>query len=55
MWERESLEVYIFTLPSMGDEKWAEALESIDRALKGDPENAEYTETKSIIMKQINK
>jgi len=39
----------------MGEEKWAEALESIERALKGDPENAEYMDTKSLIMKQINK
>jgi formylglycine-generating enzyme required for sulfatase activity len=46
---------FMHALISMGDEKWAEALESIDRALKGDPENAEYMETKSIIIKQINK
>jgi hypothetical protein len=46
---------FMHALISMGDEKWAEALESIERALKGDPENAEYLETKSLILKQINK
>jgi sulfatase modifying factor 1 len=46
---------FMHALISMGDEKWAEALESIDRALKGDPENAEYMDTKSLIMNQINK
>jgi formylglycine-generating enzyme required for sulfatase activity len=40
---------------SMGEEKWAEALESIDRALKNDPENAEYIDTKSLILNQLNK
>ena len=46
---------FMHALISMGDEKWAEALESIDRALKGDPKNAEYLDTKSLIMKQLNK
>ena len=46
---------FMHALISMGDEKWAEALESIERALKNDPKNAEYVETKSLIMNQINK
>jgi formylglycine-generating enzyme required for sulfatase activity len=46
---------FMHALISMGDEKWAEALESIDRALKSDPKNAEYMDTKALIMNQINK
>jgi Tfp pilus assembly protein PilF len=39
----------------MGQEKWQEALKSIDQALKADPNNAEYQQTKTLIMDQINK
>ena len=46
---------FMHALISMGDEKWAEALKSIERALKGDPANAEYMDTKSLIMNEINK
>jgi len=46
---------FMHTLISMGQEKWQEALTSIDRALKGDPENGEYQQTRAIIMDQINK
>ena len=46
---------FMHALISMGDEKWPEALESIKRALKGDPNNAEYLQTKNLIMDQINK
>ena len=46
---------FMHALISMGDEKWSEALESIDRALKHDPENVEYKQTKTLIMDQINK
>ena len=46
---------FMHALISMGDEKWAEAMESIDRALQGDPNNAEYLQTKSLIKSQINK
>ena len=46
---------FMHALISMGDEKWAEALESIERALKNDPENVEYMQTKTLIMDQINK
>ena len=46
---------FMHALISMGDEKWAEALESINRALKNDPKNVEYQETKTLIMNQMNK
>jgi len=46
---------FMQSLISMGQEKWQEALKSIDQALKGDPNNAEYLQTKTLIMDQINK
>ncbi len=46
---------FMHALISMGDEKWAEAMESINQALQGDPNNAEYLQTKSLILEQINK
>ncbi len=46
---------FMHALISMGDEKWAEALESIERALKDNPDNVEYMQTKTLIMNQINK
>ena len=46
---------FMHALISMGDEKWAEALQSINRALKLDPKNKEYMQTKTLIMNQINK
>lgn len=46
---------FMQSLISMGQEKWQEALKSIEQALKGDPNNAEYLQTKTIIMDQINK
>lgn len=46
---------FMHALISMGDEKWAEALESIDRALKTDPKNSEYQQTKKLIMDQMKK
>ncbi len=44
---------FMHALISMGDEKWAEALESINAALKGDPKNEEYMQTKTLIMDQM--
>ena len=46
---------FMQSLISMGQEKWKEALKSIEQALKGDPNNAEYLQTKDLIMDQINK
>ncbi len=46
---------FMHALISMGDEKWAEALESINRALKDAPKNAEYIQTKTLIMDQMKK
>jgi sulfatase modifying factor 1 len=46
---------FMHALISMGDEKWNEALESINRALKADPKNMEYIQTKTLIMNQMNK
>lgn len=46
---------FMLSLISMGQEKWEEALKSIEKALKADPENAEYLETQTLIMDQIGK
>ncbi|MGD9851770.1 MAG: SUMF1/EgtB/PvdO family nonheme iron enzyme [Nitrospirales bacterium] len=46
---------FMHALISMGQEKWQEALTSIEKALKGNPDNAEYLQTKALIMDQINK
>lgn len=45
---------FMHSLISMGKEKWNDALTSIDKALKQDPENAEYKETRDLIMTHIN-
>ncbi len=45
---------FMHALISMGKEQWNDALQSIDRALKTDPENIEYQQTRSLIMKQLN-
>ena len=44
---------FMHALISMGKEQWNDALESIDQAIKGDPNNMEYKQTRDIIMKQI--
>lgn len=44
---------FMGALISMGKEQWNEALQSIDRAIKQDPENKEYQQTRMIIMQQI--
>lgn len=44
---------FIHALISMGEEKWKEALDSIDKALKEDPENPEFKTTRDFIMKQM--
>ncbi len=45
---------FISSLISMGEEKWKDALQSINKAIKSDPENMEYKKTREIIMKKIN-
>jgi formylglycine-generating enzyme required for sulfatase activity len=44
---------FMHALISMGEEKWKEALDSIDKALKDDPDNPEYKATRDVIMKQM--
>lgn len=44
---------FMHSLISMGKEKWNDALTSIDKALKQDPENLEYQETRKMILKEI--
>jgi len=46
---------FMHALINMGKEQWPKALVSIEQAIKGDPKNAEYLQTKSLIMDQINK
>ena len=45
---------FMHALISMGKEEWKDALTSIDQALKGDPENIEYQQTRDLIMKQMS-
>lgn len=45
---------FMHALISMGKEQWKDALTSIDKALKTDPGNLEYKQTREIIMKQIH-
>ena len=44
---------FIQALISMGEEKWKDALNAIDKALKNDPENSEFKGTREFIMKQM--
>lgn len=44
---------FMHALISMGEEKWQEALESIDKALKEDPNNPEFKATREVIKKQM--
>lgn len=44
---------FIQALISMGEEKWKDALEAIDQALKEDPDNPEFKTTREFIMKQM--
>ncbi len=44
---------FMHALISMGEEKWKDALDSIEKALKEDPENPEYKMTRDIIKKQM--
>lgn len=44
---------FMHALISMGKEQWKDALKSIDRAIKDNPSNMEYKQTRDIIMKQI--
>ena len=45
---------FMHALISMGKEQWNDALQSIDQALKADPENIEYQQTRALIMKNLN-
>lgn len=44
---------FMHALISMGVEKWKDALESIEKALKEDPDNEEYKLTRDLIKKQM--
>jgi formylglycine-generating enzyme required for sulfatase activity len=44
---------FMHALISMGEEKWKDALDSIDKAIKEDPNNQEYQATREIIKKQM--
>ena len=46
---------FMQALISMGDEKWQDALKSIDQALKGDPDNAEYRQTRELILSSMKR
>ena len=46
---------YMFALISMGEEKWRDAKKSIDKAIKGDPDNVEYIQLRSIINRNLKK
>lgn len=44
---------FMHALISMGEEKWQDALDSINKALKQDPDNKEYQLTRDIIKKSM--
>ena len=44
---------FMHALISMGQEKWQDALESIEKAIKEDPQNEEYKLTRDIIKKSM--
>ena len=44
---------FMHALISMGEEKWKDALDSIEKALQEDPENAEYKATREVIKKMM--
>ncbi|WNM60217.1 SUMF1/EgtB/PvdO family nonheme iron enzyme [Candidatus Nitrospira neomarina] len=44
---------FMHALISMGEEKWKDALDSIEKALQEDPDNAEYKATREVIKKQM--
>jgi formylglycine-generating enzyme required for sulfatase activity len=46
---------FMHALISMGKEQWKDALTSIDKAIKNDPGNLEYQQTREIIMKQVQR
>lgn len=46
---------YMHSLISMGEEKWSDAMVSIEKAIKADPENAEYRQIKTIIMDNMKR
>ena len=44
---------FMHALISMGKEEWKDALQSIDQALKNDPNKKEYQQTRELIMKSM--
>lgn len=44
---------FMRALISMGKEQWQEALHAIDKAIKNNPDNMEYRQTREIIVKQL--
>ncbi|MGV7229831.1 MAG: formylglycine-generating enzyme family protein [Nitrospirales bacterium] len=44
---------FMHALISMGEEKWKDALDAIDKAIKEDPDNMEYQATREVIKKQM--
>ncbi len=44
---------FIHALISMGKEQWEDALHAIDKAIKNNPDNMEYRQTREIIVKQL--
>ncbi len=44
---------FMHALISMGEEKWKDALESIEKAIQEDPDNPEYKATRDVIKKMM--
>ena len=53
--DQSGRDAFIHALISMGIEKYADAMVSIEQALKVDPKNEEYRATKALIQKNLNK
>jgi len=51
----EGRDAYMAALISMGQEKHADAMASIEKAIAADPQNKEYKDVREIIKKNLKK
>lgn len=53
--QEDARDDYMRALISMGEEKWADAMVSIEKAIKSDPDNTEYRQIKAIILANMKR